>query len=174
MNQGNYTIPTSIAHKWANPSVLADAPRPHVLECDTSCNLCLRDFHNLPYHGLLDWRLALDMVHVALSPAAVVDLITSWGALTNSWASLISGSNAKIPSIMKRLFYGDPVRFGNLNGYINRNQKRKEIRIECHPLWQDDHPEWLLAKADAEERHAGYTVLQMNPFIALRRPADYA
>ncbi len=174
MSQGNYRIPTSIADKWANPSVLADAPRPHVLDCDTSCNLCLRDFHNLSYHGLLDWRLALDMAQVALSPATKVDLTTSWGVMTNSWAPLMSGPNAKIPAIMKRLFYGDPVQFGNLNGYINRNPKRKEIRIECHPLWQDNHPEWLLAKVDAETRHAGYTVLQMNPFIALRRPADYA
>jgi hypothetical protein len=30
--------------------------------CDSACYDCLLDYRNMPYHGLLDWRLALDMV----------------------------------------------------------------------------------------------------------------
>jgi DEAD/DEAH box helicase domain-containing protein len=29
--------------------------------CQTSCPDCLRDFSNLPYHSIRDWRLGLDM-----------------------------------------------------------------------------------------------------------------
>ena len=30
--------------------------------CDTSCYDCLREYYNMPYHPLLDWRLARDML----------------------------------------------------------------------------------------------------------------
>ncbi len=56
--QADLTVQNSIANRW-----LAQG---HEDECDTSCNICLRDYRNLPYHGLLDWRLALDMARIAL------------------------------------------------------------------------------------------------------------
>jgi hypothetical protein len=40
--------------------------------CDTSCNLCVRDFYDMPYHGVLDWRLGLDMVRLAATGAAIL------------------------------------------------------------------------------------------------------
>jgi DEAD/DEAH box helicase domain-containing protein len=172
--QGNPIVSGSLAAKWADLSSTAGANTSHAIECDTSCNRCLRDFQNLPYHGLLDWRLALDMMRLATSSAAAVDLITSWDSLTNPWVSLTSGVNAPVPGIMKRLLYGDPVQFGTLRGYIHQLSRRKEILIERHPLRQDDHPVWLVAKTDAEVQYPGYTIHDMNPFIALRRPSDYA
>ena len=36
----------------------------HAPNCDTSCAKCLRDYTNLPFHPLLDWRLALDMIQM--------------------------------------------------------------------------------------------------------------
>jgi len=33
--------------------------------CDSSCYLCLRDHTNAPYHPLLDWRLAVDLLDAA-------------------------------------------------------------------------------------------------------------
>jgi DEAD/DEAH box helicase domain-containing protein len=83
-------------------------------------------------------------------------------------------SYVSTPGIMKRLLYGDPVQFGRLRGYIHQLAKRKEILIERHPLWQDDHPDCLVAKADAEVQYPGYIIHDMNPFMALRRPSDYA
>ena len=37
----------------------------HADACDTSCNKCLRDYGNMSYHPLLDWRLAIDMARLA-------------------------------------------------------------------------------------------------------------
>ncbi len=34
----------------------------HESECDSSCYDCLRDYFNMPYHPLLDWRVARDML----------------------------------------------------------------------------------------------------------------
>src|SRR5207248_1362351 len=35
---------------------------PHAELCDSSCYDCLREFRNMAYHPLLDWRLARDML----------------------------------------------------------------------------------------------------------------
>jgi ATP-dependent helicase YprA (DUF1998 family) len=164
MEQANIGIAGSIAAKWVEPAHAS---------CDTSCNLCLRDFHNMPYHGLLDWRLALDMARLATSHTATLDLTSAWGTTANPWKTIVSAVNAPVPATMKRLGYGDPVQFGKLRGYIHQKAARQTIWIECHPLWQPDHPDWLTAKADAEAQHSGYAVQQMNPYRLLRRPADY-
>jgi ATP-dependent helicase YprA (DUF1998 family) len=34
--------------------------------CDSSCYDCLRDYYNMPYHPLLDWRLGRDMTDLLL------------------------------------------------------------------------------------------------------------
>ena len=34
--------------------------------CQTSCHECMRDYGNLAYHSILDWRLAVDMARLAL------------------------------------------------------------------------------------------------------------
>jgi hypothetical protein len=36
----------------------------HERECVSSCYRCLRDFTNMAYHPLLDWRVASDLLHV--------------------------------------------------------------------------------------------------------------
>src|SRR6185503_21362813 len=100
--------------KWMDPNALVDGSKSHALECDTSCNHCLRDFQNLPYHSLLDWRLAIDMVQLARSSSTVIDLATPWGNKVNPWPYL---TDEKIPAIMNGLFYGNRVQFGGLYGY---------------------------------------------------------
>jgi hypothetical protein len=163
---------SSLAAKWMAEAQVGDAFIGHGPECDTSCNLCLRDFNNLPYHGLLDWRLALDMARIAASPLATVDLVSMWGQVNNPWIRLIT-MNGSVPATMKRLLYGDPIQFGNLRGYVHQIRKPATIWIECHPLWTTDHPEFVNARADATTRYPGCPVEPMNPFCLIRRPADY-
>lgn len=60
-----------------NPAELVDAAyslatkyRVHTSDedgCDSSCYQCLRDHSNSPYHPLLDWRLAVDLLDVLTS-----------------------------------------------------------------------------------------------------------
>jgi hypothetical protein len=48
---------------------LAEDYKSHALQadgCDSSCYRCLRDHSNAAYHALLDWRLAVDMLHVGI------------------------------------------------------------------------------------------------------------
>ena len=162
----------SIAQRWLDRTPPADplASVPHGLECDTSCNRCLRDFHNLAYHGLLDWRLALDMARIAVGGAAL-DLSTPWGMHPNPWASLLDGPDTPVPATMSRLGYPTIHSFAGVTGFVHRNNNR--IRLVCHPLWAEAHPRFVAARQEAERAFPGAAVTRMNPFRLLRRPADY-
>ena len=103
------------------------------------------------------------MANILSDPNATVDLKTHW-------LNVVQGS---IPSTFKRLGYGDPMSFGNLTGFIHQNPQRQTIRILRHPLWTDDHPDWITAISDACVHYPTHTIESANPFIALRRPGDY-
>lgn len=150
----------NIALDWLDPK--------HTAECDTSCNFCLREYSNLPYHGLLDWRLALDMVSIAYE-GKKVDLATPWGKYPNPWQYSLTSS---IPKTLERLGYKQPEDFGTLRGYVHTG-RAKQVLIEVHPLWQEDHLEYQQAVREVKQRYSGYEVKSVNPFRVLRRPADY-
>ena len=142
---------------------------PHGAECDASCNRCLRDFNNLPYHGLLDWRLALEMARMALDPNAVVDLETDWDGGENPWKRLCVGENAPIPALLRSLGYQRRDDAAGLHVYEHAAQRR--IRILRHPLWTDDHPTYAAARQETEAQHGGREITALNPFETIRRPA---
>ena len=73
---------------------------------------------------------------------------------------------------MHRLGY-DLKNFGELRGYVKRGGTVKKIWIECHPLWTTEHLSYCAAVDDAKRQYPRYHVERMNPFKALRRPADY-
>jgi hypothetical protein len=56
-------------------------------------------------------------------------------------------------------------------GYVHKS--RQVIRLVRHPLWQEDHPQWLAAKRIAKAQYPDYEIQAANPFIILRRPGDY-
>lgn len=166
LDQAKPEKPESLAELWMKED------HNHIHECDTSCNTCLRDFQNLPYHGLLDWRLALDMARIASSFTETIDLVSQWDKEENPWKVLLQGDDAPVPATMHRLGY-DLENFDELRGYVKRGGTVKKIWIECHPLWTKDHPSYKAAVEAAIKQNPGYEVDMMNPFKALRRPADY-
>jgi len=138
-------------------------------DCDTSCNVCLRDYGNLPYHSLLDWRLALDMARIARGDSHI-DLITDWTGRGNPWQWMLS-EYASIPATMEKLGYTSLESFGPLRGYVS--QARQKVKLEVHPLWQDNHPLLREAIDFVESYYVGYEIGTLNPFRAIRRPSDY-
>jgi len=163
LSQADYTLPNSIAKKWLD----------HEDECDTSCNLCLRDYLNLPYHGLLDWRLALDMARLMSNASTIIDLQTSLGDIQNPWLRLQEGNNSPIPAILANLGYGQAINFETLIGFVHKNKNRKQVLILRHPLWTDNHPEWINAKESSQIQYPEHEIKAANPFMLVRRPAEY-
>lgn len=159
----------SLAYKWFTEQV--DNGSRHQDVCDTSCHKCIRDYDNMAYHGLLDWRLALDMARIATDANSVVDIHSDWQGIRNPWRLLVEGPNAPVPRTMSQLGFKNVEIFNNLTGLVHL--KGKSILIICHPLWTDDNHMWRIARAAAEHKYPGFIVHMMNPFRALRRPTDY-
>ena len=161
MQEGSFGSTRSIAELWVG--------EPHGGECDTSCNWCLRDFYNLSYHGLLDWRLAIDMARLSLDPDAILDLVSPWDQKANPWRSLCEGRNAPIAVMLENLGYGEITKIGSLQVYRHPGYRR--VSIVRHPLWTDAHPVYRSVKLEAERIFKNCKIGALNPFEVIRHPA---
>jgi hypothetical protein len=135
-----------------------ESPR-HSDICMTSCHDCLRDYSNLAYHNILDWRLGLDVARIALDPNASVDFSASY------W----QGFDVAVAGPYFNAMPGwQQVTFGGLQAGICGN----EAEIITHPLWDTDSNRFglQLANAYAQAVTAGYQVSFKSVFMALRRP----
>ena len=139
---------------------LTDAPHEH--ECSSSCHRCLRDYGNMPYHPLLDWRLAIDMVSLALDPGAPIDLQRpQWKRLVDRIA----------PTYFSSLSY-TPVSLAGLPAGHDPGDGRVVILI--HPLWDKQlrnfHRDLASAVALAETN--GWAWELKTVFEAVRVPYE--
>ncbi len=61
------------------------AERDHADSCSASCYRCLRDYGNMSYHALLDWRLARDLLEVLEGGRLTIDTAVETAAL-RAWS----------------------------------------------------------------------------------------
>jgi hypothetical protein len=130
----------------------------HGLLCQTSCPDCLRDYSNLAFHNILDWRLGLDIARLALDPSAAIDFTTPY------W----HGLDATAAAAYFAMQGWQQATFGGLQGGIKGNQ----IEIITHPLWNTDpnHLGPQLAAGYAQALATGSHVTTKSIFEVLRRP----
>jgi Lhr-like helicase len=176
LGQGNVDDPATIAARW-NTSHPGRGPlpsEPHAIACDTSCNRCLRDFFNLPYHGLLDWRLALDLARIARDAQFSLDLNSNVGVTPNVWSPLTTprtgARRSVVAETMLRLGFAEQPSLNGLQIFLNAQQQR--LRILIHPLWNEMHSDYVTARQQAATQHPHCSIAPVNPFRLLRRPAD--
>ncbi len=138
-----------------NGSFLNEILAPHHADtCQTSCPDCLRDYANLAWHCILDWRLAVDIVRLALDPNTPVDFTTSY------WQPLL----ASVTTPYFNALGSTPTLFGGLPA------ARSGPRAECvvHPLWANTHP--AIVQAHTEAAAAGVQLTTKSLFELVRRP----
>jgi hypothetical protein len=128
--------------------------------CTTSCPDCLRDFSNLPYHSILDWRLGLDLARLALDPAAPIDFsVPYWQGLD---ATAATPYFAAMPGWQHVTFAG-----------LQAGRRGSQAEIITHPLWDCDPNRFgpQLAAAYAQAAAAGCQQVRFKSvFEVLRRP----
>ena len=167
LKEGDWNDPKSLAKQWLD----------HSQNCDTSCNGCLRDYANQAYHGLLDWRLALEMVRLITDSNIVIDLETPWQDIANPWLSLIEGEDSTVGKLLQSLKYGSLKKYQSLWG-TTHNRRYNEALLLRHPLWTNEHPEWLAACEALHEmegdRYQPETIKPITLFGLLRRPGEYS
>ncbi len=156
---GNPAAMEELLHRAANLATDLNDPAfagNHATRCQTSCPDCLRDYSNLAWHNILDWRMALDIARLALDVTAPVDLTAShWQPLvataTDSYCNALGWAHVT--------FSGVPAaRCGT------------QCELIVHPLWADTHPAVLQAHTQAAT--AGITQPQTprTLFELVRRP----
>jgi DEAD/DEAH box helicase domain-containing protein len=131
----------------------------HAHLCRTSCPDCLRDFSNLAYHNILDWRLGLDLARLALDATAPIDFSASyWQGLDTVAAGPYFGAMQGWRSVM----YGG----------LHAGQRGNQVEIITHPLWDHDvnHLCPPLALAYTQAHAMGCQVTMKSIFEVLRRP----
>jgi hypothetical protein len=134
---------------------------PHSNICLTSCPDCLRDFSNLAYHNILDWRLGLDLARLALDPSAPIDFssVPYWVGVD----AIAAGPYfSALPGNWQRL---------NIGG-LEAGRRGNVVEIITHPLWSLDPNNFgpQLAAAYNQANAAGHDVRLKSIFEVLRRP----
>jgi len=132
----------------------------HANTCQTSCPDCLRDFSNLAFHNILDWRLGLDLARLALDPNAAIDFTVSyWQSLAIATATAYFASQ---PHWQLLMLAGVPV-----------GRRGNNFEIVVHPLW-DTNPNNFCAQLNAAYIQAvaagAQRVTCRSIFDVLRRP----
>jgi hypothetical protein len=116
----------------------------------------------MAHHPLLDWRLGLDMVRLALDPEARLDLTYPY------WQPLLA---QVIPGYYDTREL-EPATFAGLPAGIDFEDN---AYIIVHPLWEQEqaanfHPQ--LAQAWAEARAQGLTPMLRSLFNVVRMPYE--
>lgn len=131
----------------------------HANDCDSSCYDCLRDYYNMAYHPLLDWRLGRDMLDLVSGDELNI------GRWTQTEKSLAEGFAAN--------FEGTVL---TLDGDVTAVAFPDALFIIKHPLESASNPaqRLALAVADAEDRDFGELGSRpyyfTDSFTVLRRP----
>ena len=124
--------------------------------CQTSCPDCLRDYANLAWHCILDWRLAVDLARLALDQNAPIDLEQShWATFTQQIAQAYFTALGWTPNQWNGL-------------HACSHGSHGEMLI--HPLWAETtHP--IIAAANVAAAAAGVSApVRKTLFEAVRRP----
>lgn len=142
--------------------------RAHASQCESACNRCLRDYSNLAYHPLLDWRLALEMLQLMQSSEAIAPCHNP----RSLWYPLVKPDGA-IDQLFHSLNY---TRIEGPEGLpvYQKKSGRSPLRAIVHPLWQDQHAAQLALKDWYHENHAGKELKCFSPWMLLRRPGEAA
>ncbi len=135
----------------------------HRVECDSAGYDCLRQYRNMSYHGLLDWRLGLSLLRCLHSVefAAGADGQFATPDL-DGWLDLARQRRDSFCSTFDCL----PADFGPLPGF---EVGAKQV-IVVHPLWNTYQPSGLLAEARAQTGSAGADAIRyVDTFNLMRR-----
>jgi len=132
----------------------------HRNACDSSGYDCLRQYRNMSYHGLLDWRLGLSVLRCLSDPFHTVGLDGDFSKPElDGWL----GFATERRDTFSNTFGCTPIQLGPLPGF----QLGTKQVIVVHPLWDTISSHELLAAARAAA--TGASVRFLDTFNLLRR-----
>ena len=84
-------------------------------KCFLACYDCIKDYSNLFYHDLLNWRLGIDMIYLAQRNGPIIDFDLP------HWTNLLQDHFPRVKDFSKLI--------------VEKNSKM----LISHPLWSDKY-----------------------------------
>lgn len=136
----------------------------HSKNCDSTCYECLSNYSNMPYHGLLDWRLGIALFRLMVDADYNVGLNGNF-----SYPELCDWKDqaGKLLHTLKKSFGMECEIFTDKVLPYMEFPERKYL-FAIHPLWTSDNLNIILSKAI---RNAGATrdkVITIDTFNLVR------
>lgn len=123
-----------------NTTIGALISEDHKIACDSSGYDCLRNYRNMAFHGLLDWRLGISFLRSLHSPGFACGLDGDFSLPElDGWLDLA----ARLRDSFTRSFNTAARDFGPLPGFEVGGRQV----IIIHPLWDLVQPTGLLERA---------------------------
>jgi DEAD/DEAH box helicase domain-containing protein len=139
----------------------------HARDCDRSCPDCLRNYANRFSHGLLDWRLALDLADITLGKPLDPSRWVGKGTRDEHIGTSFVAFCRQAGMAEAELAYGD--------GLVAVRQGRKAL-VLGHPLWHPRQGLWQPRQQAAWEDLVAQGIDAVS-FVDVRefesRPAKY-
>jgi hypothetical protein len=136
----------------------------HSHNCDSSCYDCLRQYRNMNYHGLLDWRLGLSLLRVLVNNNFQCGLNGDFSSPDlEGWLQTATELRDAFCASFSSC---SPQQFSHLPGF-EIGSKRVII---VHPLWNLENPIGLLANTVATTE-GNIQFQYLDTFNLLRRPS---
>ena len=135
----------------------------HRKDCDSSCYSCLRNYRNMAYHGLLDWRLGISLLRSLQSTRFDCGLSGDFSLPDlEGWHELATSLRDQFC----RSFEATPRDFGQLS-VPGLEIGVKQVLV-IHPLWDKRRPTGVLAEALATCGEGN--IQTIDTFNLIRRP----
>ena len=122
---------------------LTDSER-HLSQCSSSCYDCLRDFYNQKHHGILDWRLGLDLARITIDIATFIDFSSSY------WRNYVYNLASSFQSYEEV----------DSNLFIVKNRGKKILIV--HPFWSKKYVAQLKERIDFD---ADINIIEVTKII---------
>lgn len=133
----------------------------HRRDCDSSCPQCLRNFRNMQFHGLLDWRLGISTLKALNDSRYACGLDGNFnGPELIDWAEHAVALRDSLCESFGTNSTWRAEQFGSLPGFVAGHRKG----IMIHPLWSRRRFIGVLAEAVAETEVADEDLILADTF----------
>lgn len=137
----------------------------HRDNCDSCCYECLANYNNMPYHGLLDWRLGIALFRLMVDANYKVGLdgVFEYPELVD-WKERASNL---LSSLNESFDLGGVLCTDGFIPYLKREGQKYIFAV--HPLWKTDESNELLAEAVFDAGIEPDNYITIDTFNMLRR-----
>jgi len=137
----------------------------HSDNCDGSCYECLKTYRNMPYHGLLDWRLGISLFRLMVDTNYRCGLDGNFEefAELRGWINMAT----TLRDNYTNCFCPDAKLINNVLPGFSANDGK--VTFIVHPLWKTDFSNSLLAKACYNANMSTSDVKVIDTFNLIRR-----